>query len=220
MTHLRPILIASLLGMSSISTWAQFSTGNTCISVAGTYPTQAPMSGSLTLAPLVRYGNYPAQVCTSLALGAGFTSMTVDYLYTAATTFNAVVVPSTSSTCLGAEVRLNGGPVHSAAQGRGNFAISLTGAPPTGSMAATGFVQTDNLEVTVGGQTFVINTPLQQFAATITLNADGSSDTEMCISGGGVSATVNGAPTTLTAPVWQCINPPSDPRQRIRYRAC
>lgn len=216
----QPIAIATVLSLTTLSAQAQFGTGNTCTTVAGTVPSVAPLSGSVTLAPLAKYGNYPAQVCANLSLAANFSSMSMDYMYTAAMTFNSVVVPASSSTCLGAEVRINGGPVHAAAQGRGNFAISLTGAPPTGTMVATGFAQADNLQVSVGGQTFVVTTPLQQFAATITLNADGSSDTEMCITGAGVNAIVNGLPTTLPAPVWQCINPPSDPKQRIRYKAC
>lgn len=217
MTQSKKVAIGMLLGLASVAAQAQFSTGNTCVSVAGTYPASAPLSGSLTMAPLTKYGNYPAQVCTNVSLGAGFTSLAMQYTYSTATTFNDIVVPSSSSNCLGAEVRLNGGPIHSAAQGSGSFALS---AAPTGTMQATGFAQADNLQVTVGGNTFVVNTPLQQFAATITLNADGSSDTEMCITGGGVNATVNGVPTTLSAPIWQCINPPSDPKQRIRYRAC
>ena len=217
MNHRKHYALAALLGLASIAANAQFSTGNTCVSIAGTFPAPAPLSGSLTMSPLTKYGNYPAQVCTNIGLGGGFTSMSVQYTYSTATTFNSIVIPATSSNCLGAEVRLNGGPVHSAAQGSGSFALS---AAPTGTMQATGFAQADNLQVTVGGNTFVINTPLQQFSATVTLNADGSSDTDMCITGAGVNATVNGVPTTLSAPVWQCINPPSDPKQRIRYRAC
>lgn len=213
---IKPFAIAAMLALISVAAQAQFG-ASTCTPIAGTYPATAPLSGSLTMAPLAKYGNYPAQVCTNIGVGAGFTSISVDYTYSVATTFNSIVVPATTSTCLGAEVRLNGGPVHSAARGTGSFALSAT---PTGTMQATGFAQADNLQVTVGGQTFVVNTPLQQFAATITLNADGSSDTEMCITGGGVNATVNGAPTTLSAPIWQCINPPSDPKQRIRYKAC
>lgn len=220
MTPTKSIAIIAALGLNALAAHAQFSTGNTCVSVAGTYAAQAPLSGSLTLAPLAKYGNYPAQVCTNVRLGAGFTSLAMDYTYTAASIFNNVVVPASSSTCLGMDVRLNGGPVYSAAMGQGNFAISLTGASPTGTMVATGFAQADNLQVTTGGQTFSISTPLQQFAATVTLNADGSSDTEMCITGAGVNATVNGVPTALPAPIWQCINPPSDPKQRIRYKAC
>jgi hypothetical protein len=210
----------TVLCLGSVSVFAQ-SLGNTCVSIAGTHSVTAPMTGSITFGPLTRYGNNPAQVCTNITLGAGFTSLSMDYLYTTATTFNAVTIPTTSSNCLGAEVKLNGGPIYSAAQGRGSFAISLSGAAPTGTMQATGFAQAENLQVTVGGQTYSISTPLHQFAATVTLNADGSSDTELCIPNTGVAATVNGAPAQLSAPIWQCINPPAaDPKQRVRYRAC
>ncbi len=219
MKHLKRTLFTFLcLGSSSV--FAQ-SLGNTCVPITGTHALMAPMTGTITFGPLTRYGNSPAQVCTNVALGAGFTSLSMDYLYTAATTFNAVTVPATSSTCLGLEVKLNGGPIYSAAQGRGNFALSLSGTPPTGTIQASGFAQAENLQVTVGGQTYTISTPLHQFAATVTLNADGSSDTEMCIPNAGVGATVNGAPAQLSAPIWQCINPPTaDPKQRVRYRAC
>ena len=216
---IRTAAIGMALGLAGVAAQAQFG-GNTCTSVAGTYPAQTPLSGSMTISALAKYGNYPAQACANIALGAGFTSLTFDFTYSAATTFNNVVIPASASTCSGVEVQLNGGPVHSAATGRGTFPISLTGGSPTGTFSATGFAQADNLQVSVGGQTFTVSTPLQQFAATVTLNADGSSDTDICLTGAGMQATVNGAPTTLPAPVWACINPPSDPKQRIRYKAC
>jgi hypothetical protein len=71
MKSIQPIAIAALLCLGSTAAQAQFG-ASTCVPIAGTFPAPAPLSGSLTMAPLAKYGNYPAQVCTNIGVGAGF----------------------------------------------------------------------------------------------------------------------------------------------------
>ena len=57
---IRTAAIGMALGLAGVAAQAQFG-GNTCTSVAGTYPAQTPLSGSMTISALAKYGNYPAQ---------------------------------------------------------------------------------------------------------------------------------------------------------------
>ena len=191
---------------------AQFE-GKTC-SVIPTTTTAvpAPGSGSFTVEPLTKFG-LPALTCvTPGAITAG--GISFDYTTTLATRYNSARFPS----CAGIEYGLNGGPTYTAVTGKGNFAFDLANpsATVTGTLNAIAFSQTDNLTLTAGGGSFVINTGLIAMNTTVTINADQSIDIKICTPKGGVPATVNGSNFTVPNSIWQCLAEPANTQKNVR----
>ena len=213
-----PTLIALGLAISvgaPTTAWAQYS-GQACVPTPSiTTPVPAPGTGSVSIEPLTKF-NYPAQICTTV----GFTgsSISFDYAASAASRFNATTYPSG---CAGVTYGLNGGPVYSYIAGKGNFAFNLANptAAVTGTLQATIVTLIENLTLSFGGASYTINTDALQYKAFVTINADQSSDTKICTPRGGIPVRVNGAPVTVSTPVWSCLSQPglTQPKARVTY---
>ena len=196
--------------------FAQFE-GKTCVPTpSATANVPAPGSGSISIEPLSKFG-LPAQICATV--GFSGTSISYDYTATLATTFKNTKFPSA---CAGVEYGLNGGPTYSAVTGKGNFAFNLNNptAAITGTLEATALSLTENLTLTAGGQSFVINTGLLSFKSFVTINADQSVDIKVCTPRGGVPATINGAGLNIPTNIWQCVAQPTaaQPNVRVTYQ--
>ena len=194
---------------------AQFE-GKTCVptpSATATVP--APGSGTVSIQPLSKFG-LPAQVCATV--GFGGSGISFDYTATLATTYQNANFPSS---CAGIAFGLNGGPTYSASSGKGNFALNLANPTAiTGTLEATALSITENLTLTAGGQSFVINTGLLSYKSFVTINADQSVDIKVCTPRGGVPATVNGANLSIPTNIWQCVAQPTaaQPNVRVTYQ--
>ncbi len=190
--------------------------GNTCTPSTGTVAMPAPGSGSFTYGALAAYGNIPSQTCVNVSVAPTFTSVNMAITSTEAITYNNISFPACGTT-----VSMNGGPVYSAFTGTGSFAL---GASLSGSFEATGYTRMDNVTLTVGGQSFNVSSPLQQFRTRVTVNANGTQDVVIC-TGAGVATSVNGITQTLPASVWQCLQPgvsggSNSSTTRVRYETC
>ncbi|OYU44052.1 MAG: hypothetical protein CFE44_15030 [Burkholderiales bacterium PBB4] len=195
---------------------AQFE-GKTCVPTpSATAAVPAPGSGSISIQPLSKFG-LPAQVCATV--GFSGTSISYDYTATLATTYQNASFPSA---CAGIAFGLNGGPTYSAISGKGNFAFNLANptAAITGTLEATALSITENLTLSAGGQSFVINTGLLSYKSFVTINADKSVDIKVCTPKGGVPATVNGTNKSIPTNVWQCVAQPTaaQPNVRVTYQ--
>jgi hypothetical protein len=187
-----------------------------CVDIKGTSNVGAPGTGSITISNLDKYG-VPATACTTLNLSADMTSFSFSSENAAATTFNNVTYPS----CAGLPVpyTLSGGPVYSYSVANGN--LSVAGEAMTGTVTVSGLSQTDNLRISLGGSTYTINSEIESYNATTTFNADGSSDTRICVPPGGMRATLDGAAVHVPAELWQCLaTPATDPKFRVHYVNC
>jgi hypothetical protein len=172
----------------------------------------APGSGSITSEALSRF-NYPAQVCVTM--GFAGTSISFDYAAALAVRFNNTSFPSA---CAGVPFGLNGGPIYSYTSGKGNFGFNPTNptAAVTGTLQATSYSITENLTLSAGGSSFVINTGLMSFKSLVTINADQSTDVKICTPRGGVPAQVNGNPLNIPTPIWQCLAQPTQTQPNVR----
>jgi hypothetical protein len=172
----------------------------------------APGSGSISIEPLSRF-NYPAQVCVTT--GFSGTAITFDYAASLATRFTNASFPSA---CVGVAYGLSGGPIYSFTQGSGSFALNLANptAAVTGTLQATSYSVTENLTVSVAGNSYVINTDVLAFKSFVTINADQSTDVKICTPRGGVLARVNGNPLNLPTSVWACLQQPTSSQSNVR----
>lgn len=194
---------------------AQFE-GKTCVPTpSSTTAIPAPGSGTVSIAPLSKFG-LPATVCATVSVSG--TSISFDYTATLATSFQNAKFPS----CSGVEFGLNGGPTYSAVTGKGNFAFNFANptAAITGTFEGTALSMTENLTLTAAGQSFVINTGLLSHKSFVTINADKSVDVKVCTPRGGVPATVNGASLNIPTSIWQCVAQPTaaQPNVRVTYQ--
>ena len=208
------LVLAAVLFLPGLAL-AQFE-GKTCVPTpSSTTAVPAPGSGTVSIAPLSKFG-LPATVCATV--GFSGTSISFDYTATLATTFQNAKFPS----CSGVSFGLNGGPTYSAVSGKGNFAFNLANptAAVTGTMEATALSMTENLTLTAAGQSFVINTGLLSYKSFVTVNADQSVDIKVCTPRGGVPATVNGANMSIPTSIWQCVAQPTaaQPNVRVTYQ--
>lgn len=188
--------------------------GPQCASLVSTTQLPAPATGSFEIRNLDKYG-VPAQACTTIG-SFSMSGMSYSMTTAAATVFNNATLPS----CQGMVFTVNGGPIYSYSSGSGS--VQLAGSGVTGTINNTALTQTDNLQVSLNGQTLVVNTGVLEFRSTTTLNADGSSDTVICTPSSGVAATLNGNPFNVPPEIWQCLAQPSGAagNNRVRYQAC
>lgn len=187
-----------------------------CADIKGTTDVGAPGSGTITISDLDKYG-VPAKSCTTLNLSSSMTNFSFSSESASATTFNNVTYPS----CAGLPLpyTLSGGPVYSYSVANGN--LSVAGEAMTGTVSVSGLSQTDNLRISLGGSTYTMNTGVESYNATTTFNADGSSDTRICVPQGGMRATLDGSAVNVPAELWQCLAAPSpDPKFRVHYVNC
>lgn len=205
---LRPVILASML--IPVAAYAQFD-GKTCVDIpTSTTAVPAPGSGTFTVEGLTKFG-LPAKTCATV----GFTGSGISYDYTAtlATRYTNATFPSS---CAGVTYSLNGGPIYTAVTGQGSFAINLANPTSvTGTVVATSFSQTENLTLTAGGSSFVINTGLLALKTTVTINANQSVDVKVCTPRGGIPATVNGSNFTVPTNIWQCLAQPTTTQANV-----
>lgn len=208
----RALVAGGVFTLSGVA-FAQFSSGQICTPTpSATLAVPAPGSGSISTEPLSRF-NYPAQVCVTTAFTGS--AISFDYAAALATRFNNASFPSN---CAGVAFGLNGGPIYSYTAGSGSFAFSLTNptAAITGTLQATSHSITENLTLSAGGSSFVINTDLMSFKSYVTINADQSTDVKICTPRGGVPARVNGNPFNIPTNIWQCLAQPTPTQANVR----
>ncbi len=179
--------------------------GQMCVPTpSATVDVPAPGSGSISIEPLSRF-NAPAQICTQVGLTAS--GIDFDYSASLATRFNSARFPSV---CAGVSYGLNGGPVYAYTAGKGAFALNLSNPTAiTGSFQASSYSFVENLTLSVGDTSYRLDTDVQEFRATVTLNADQSVDVKICTPRGGVPVKVNGQSTQVPASIWQCLVAPA-----------
>ena len=200
---LKYVILAALI--VPVVAMAQFE-GKTCTPVpAATTNIPAPGSGTMSVGPLTKFG-LPANVCSTLG-GYSASGISFDYTTTLATTYNNAKFPSS---CAGVEYGLSGGPIYTAVTGKGNFAFNAANptAAVTGTIKGTSFSLTENLTLSAGGASFLINTGLLAFNTDVTINADQSIDIKICTPRGGVPVTVNGSNFSVPSSIWQCLAAP------------
>jgi len=214
MKRMARVGVAMVALAAATGAWAQFGgLGPQCASLVSTTQLPAPATGSFEIRNLDKYG-VPAQACTTIG-SFSMSGMSYSMTTAAATVFNNATLPS----CQGMVFTVNGGPIYSYSSGSGTVQMSGTGV--TGTINNTALTQTDNLQVSLNGQTLVVNTGVLEFRSTTTLNADGSSDTVICTPSAGVAATLNGNPFNVPPAVWQCLAQPNGTStNRVRYQAC
>ena len=163
----------------------------------------------MTVGPLTKYG-LEAKACGTVS-NFSEAGVSYEYITTLATSFYNASFPSS---CAGVPYTLHGGPTYSAMTGSGSLAFS--GSSFTGTMNVTAFTQTDNLTLTAAGSSFVINTGLIAYKASVTFKGDQSVDVRICTPAGGVPATVNGSSFTIPNNIWQCLAAPAEPQPNVR----
>lgn len=205
MNVLSPALISATLLLIAGHASAQSTTlPEACGSIAGTFNMAAPSSGSITISPLSKYGNFPANACITMSgdMMTLATGGSINYkLATAmAINYNNVSVPAS---CYGAGFAVNGGPVHSYIVADGVVNVGPGGQNISGTTNATVYMDVDNLSVTLNGATYMVDTGLETMRAITTFSGNTSS-TKICLSNG-LRSTVNGQPMVLPANLWQCV---------------
>ena len=205
------LLALGVWGLSGTAL-AQASGGQVCTPIPNaTVPVPAPGSGTITSEALSRFA-YPAQVCVTI--GFTGTAISFDYAAALATRFNNASFPSS---CAGVSFGLNGGPIYSYTAGKGNFVLNLANPTAvTGTLQATSYSITENLTLSAGGGSFVINTDVMAFKSSVTINADQSTDVKICTPRGGVPARVNGNPLSIPTNIWQCLAQPTQTQSNVR----
>lgn len=209
------------LSVYAVATLAALALPGTALALGGqlctptpsaTLPIPAPGSGSISIEPLSRF-NYPAQVCVTTAFTGS--ALSFDYAAALATRFNNASFPSQ---CAGVAYGLNGGPIYSYTVGSGSFAINLANptAAVTGTLQATSHSLTENLTISVGETSFVVNTDALSYKSYVTINADQSTDVKICTPRGGVPARINGNPMNIPTSIWQCLSQPTPSQATVR----
>lgn len=217
---MKQVHVAALLAGMMCAGVTSVQAAATCTAIPSTtFNMTAPSTGSITMTPLTGYNNYPAQLCVNMTLTdpmAILNGGSIPYTMQASlgVTYNNVTTPG----CSTGNFTINGGPVQSYIDASGSVTYNPSTSSVSGTVNATYYIDVNNLNVTLNGSTYAVDTPLQQFTSTTTFSGN-TSTTRVCTrnAGGGISATLNGQPYNIPASVWQCINASDDPNHVVIF---